>query len=52
MPHMSPIMWAMIMFMSFSLMLILMALIFFNSSPLIPDSEKTFKESFSSKWLW
>nr|YP_009676396.1 ATP synthase F0 subunit 8 [Chthamalus challengeri]QDE13328.1 ATP synthase F0 subunit 8 [Chthamalus challengeri] len=52
MPHMSPIMWAFIMIMTFSCLLILLSMIYFNNSPLIPDSDKMFKESLSKKWLW
>nr|AII19564.1 ATP synthase F0 subunit 8 [Octomeris sp. BKKC-2014] len=52
MPHMSPIMWAMIMIMTFSLMIILLSMIYFNSTPITPDSKKLMKESVMNKWLW
>nr|YP_009227709.1 ATP synthase F0 subunit 8 [Tetraclita serrata]AHX97879.1 ATP synthase F0 subunit 8 [Tetraclita serrata] len=52
MPHMSPIMWALIMFMTFSLMLVLLSMIYFGNSPLTPDSQKEHKEKISSTWMW
>nr|YP_008758255.1 ATP synthase F0 subunit 8 [Notochthamalus scabrosus]AGX31629.1 ATP synthase F0 subunit 8 [Notochthamalus scabrosus] len=52
MPHMAPIMWAAIMIMTFSLMIILMSMIYFNSNPLTPESEKVLKESLDNKWMW
>nr|YP_009340959.1 ATP synthase F0 subunit 8 [Epopella plicata]AIT51826.1 ATP synthase F0 subunit 8 [Epopella plicata] len=52
MPHMSPIMWALIMFMTFSLMLILLSMIYFGNSPSTPESLKEFKKNFSANWMW
>nr|YP_010142224.1 ATP synthase F0 subunit 8 [Chthamalus malayensis]QQK92482.1 ATP synthase F0 subunit 8 [Chthamalus malayensis] len=52
MPHMSPIMWALIMIMTFSCLLILLSMIYFNNSPNVPDSSKFTKEILKKKWLW
>nr|WID84308.1 ATP synthase subunit 8 [Striatobalanus amaryllis] len=52
MPHMAPIMWALIMFMTFSLIIILLTMIYFSKSPTSPESQKTYKKSFSSNWMW
>nr|YP_010132847.1 ATP synthase F0 subunit 8 [Balanus trigonus]QWC93322.1 ATP synthase F0 subunit 8 [Balanus trigonus] len=52
MPHMAPIMWAVIMFMTFTLILVLLTMIYFGNSPITPESKKISKESFSSNWLW
>nr|YP_009537171.1 ATP synthase F0 subunit 8 [Semibalanus balanoides]AYJ83651.1 ATP synthase F0 subunit 8 [Semibalanus balanoides]AYJ83664.1 ATP synthase F0 subunit 8 [Semibalanus balanoides]AYJ83677.1 ATP synthase F0 subunit 8 [Semibalanus balanoides]QNS22929.1 ATP synthase F0 subunit 8 [Semibalanus balanoides] len=52
MPHMAPIMWALIMLMTFSMILILLSMIYFTSSPLTPDSQKVSKKIYSSSWAW
>nr|QTF87976.1 ATP synthase F0 subunit 8 [Balanus trigonus] len=52
MPHMAPIMWALIMFMTFSMILILLSMTYFGNSPLTPESKKISKKSISSNWLW
>nr|AII19577.1 ATP synthase F0 subunit 8 [Savignium sp. BKKC-2014] len=52
MPHMSPIMWALIMFMTFSLILILLSMIYFSSSPTIPEYEKTTMMKNFYNWSW
>nr|YP_009024519.1 ATP synthase F0 subunit 8 [Nobia grandis]AHB38945.1 ATP synthase F0 subunit 8 [Nobia grandis] len=52
MPHMSPILWALIMFMTFSMIMILLAMIYFSNSPVTPESKKISKENFSSNWMW
>nr|YP_009227878.1 ATP synthase F0 subunit 8 [Armatobalanus allium]AII19525.1 ATP synthase F0 subunit 8 [Armatobalanus allium] len=52
MPHMSPIMWALIMFLSFSMIIILLTMIYFSSSPITPESQKASKKIFSSNWMW
>nr|YP_009050179.1 ATP synthase F0 subunit 8 [Megabalanus ajax]AGZ19740.1 ATP synthase F0 subunit 8 [Megabalanus ajax] len=52
MPHMAPIMWALIMFMTFNMILIMLTMIYFNNSPIAPESKKVTKKLFSSNWLW
>nr|YP_009128941.1 ATP synthase F0 subunit 8 [Chthamalus antennatus]AJT48115.1 ATP synthase F0 subunit 8 [Chthamalus antennatus] len=52
MPHMSPIMWSVIMLMTFSCILILLSMIYFNNSPIIPESSKLEKDSNSKNWMW
>nr|QXU60439.1 ATP synthase F0 subunit 8 [Acasta sulcata] len=52
MPHMAPIMWALIMFMTFLMILTLLTMIYFGNSPIIPESSKVYKKTFSSNWLW
>nr|YP_010701543.1 ATP synthase F0 subunit 8 [Amphibalanus reticulatus]WCJ53091.1 ATP synthase F0 subunit 8 [Amphibalanus reticulatus] len=52
MPHMAPIMWALIMFMTFSMILVLLTMIYFGNSPNTPQSEKITKKMFYSNWLW
>nr|UDU84711.1 ATP synthase F0 subunit 8 [Pyrgopsella youngi] len=52
MPHMSPIMWAFIMFMTFNMMMIMMTMIYFSNLPLMPKSEKDYKKMFYFNWLW
>nr|YP_009471511.1 ATP synthase F0 subunit 8 [Tesseropora rosea]AVH80308.1 ATP synthase F0 subunit 8 [Tesseropora rosea] len=52
MPHMSPIMWALIMFMTFSLLLVLLSMIYFGNSPLTPSYKKEYKKNFYTIWLW
>nr|YP_010022223.1 ATP synthase F0 subunit 8 [Fistulobalanus albicostatus]QOL12326.1 ATP synthase F0 subunit 8 [Fistulobalanus albicostatus] len=52
MPHMAPIMWALIMLMTFSMILILLSMVYFSASPLTPKSEKTSKKMFFFNWLW
>nr|YP_009227904.1 ATP synthase F0 subunit 8 [Chelonibia testudinaria]AII19551.1 ATP synthase F0 subunit 8 [Chelonibia testudinaria] len=52
MPHMAPIMWAFIMVMTFSSMLVLLSMIYFMNSPISPESEISQQKKFSSIWLW
>ncbi|YP_009047705.1 ATP synthase F0 subunit 8 (mitochondrion) [Amphibalanus amphitrite] len=52
MPHMSPIFWALIMVMTFSMILILLSMIYFSNSPSTPDSSKITKSSVSFNWMW
>nr|YP_009473481.1 ATP synthase F0 subunit 8 [Tetraclita rufotincta]AVI57965.1 ATP synthase F0 subunit 8 [Tetraclita rufotincta] len=52
MPHMSPIMWALIMVMTFSLMLVLLSMMYFGNSPTSPESQKEHQSKISSNWLW
>nr|YP_010577107.1 ATP synthase F0 subunit 8 [Megabalanus coccopoma]UZN92553.1 ATP synthase F0 subunit 8 [Megabalanus coccopoma] len=52
MPHMAPIMWALIMFMTFSMILIMLTMIYFGSSPVTPEWKKIAKQSYSSSWPW
>ena len=51
-PHIAPIIWALIMFLSFLIILILISIIYFGTSPLTPESKKITKRSFYSNWLW
>nr|QNH94195.1 ATP synthase F0 subunit 8 [Eochionelasmus coreana] len=52
MPHMSPILWSVILAMSFSLMMMMLAMMYFNSSPLIPCHETKKLSSPTNKWPW
>nr|YP_010944277.1 ATP synthase F0 subunit 8 [Perforatus perforatus]WLW42153.1 ATP synthase F0 subunit 8 [Perforatus perforatus] len=52
MPHMAPIMWALIMFMTFLMILILLTMIYFGNSPITPESKKVSKKFFSTNWSW
>ena len=51
-PHIAPIIWALIIFITFSIILILLTMIYFGNSPMTPSSLKISKKSFSSNWLW
>nr|ACN91112.1 ATP synthase F0 subunit 8 [Pollicipes pollicipes] len=52
MPHMSPILWSMILVFTFLSIIVLLSMMYFNNQPLTPASSKTIKEIQSSNWLW
>nr|YP_009459962.1 ATP synthase F0 subunit 8 [Eochionelasmus ohtai]AUT77224.1 ATP synthase F0 subunit 8 [Eochionelasmus ohtai] len=52
MPHMSPIMWSVIMIMSFLLIILLLTMIYFNICLEAPSTEKKGQETPINKWAW
>nr|WNV63770.1 ATP synthase F0 subunit 8 [Vulcanolepas fijiensis] len=52
MPHMAPIMWALIMLMNFLLILILTSIIYFNNLTLAPKFISTSKIPTKIHWMW
>nr|YP_009227917.1 ATP synthase F0 subunit 8 [Tetraclitella divisa]AII19590.1 ATP synthase F0 subunit 8 [Tetraclitella divisa] len=52
MPHMSPIMWSLIMMMTFILLMTLLSMTYFSSTPNIPELKKKHMKKIYSLWLW
>nr|YP_010490477.1 ATP synthase F0 subunit 8 [Neoverruca intermedia]UWM12963.1 ATP synthase F0 subunit 8 [Neoverruca intermedia] len=52
MPHMAPMMWALIMMMNFSLILILTSMIYFNIISMTPNLKISSKKISKIIWTW
>nr|YP_026017.1 ATP synthase F0 subunit 8 [Pollicipes polymerus]AAS00858.1 ATP synthase F0 subunit 8 [Pollicipes polymerus] len=52
MPHMSPMLWALILILTFTSIMVLMSMLYFSTQPLVPASEKLSKEFYSTNWMW
>nr|YP_009716211.1 ATP synthase F0 subunit 8 [Vulcanolepas fijiensis]QGL53228.1 ATP synthase F0 subunit 8 [Vulcanolepas fijiensis] len=52
MPHMAPIMWALIMLMNLLLILILTSIIYFNTLTSAPKFISTSKILTKNTWMW
>nr|YP_010341081.1 ATP synthase F0 subunit 8 [Lepas anatifera]UNZ93955.1 ATP synthase F0 subunit 8 [Lepas anatifera] len=52
MPHMSPIMWSLILILSLILVLTLTSMVYFNFHVLSPSSTKKDKEILKVNWKW
>nr|YP_010490464.1 ATP synthase F0 subunit 8 [Octolasmis warwickii]YP_010701556.1 ATP synthase F0 subunit 8 [Conchoderma hunteri]UWM12950.1 ATP synthase F0 subunit 8 [Octolasmis warwickii]WCJ53104.1 ATP synthase F0 subunit 8 [Conchoderma hunteri] len=52
MPHMSPILWSMILILSITMIMLMMSMIYFNFHNESPILDKVFKDIKDQKWEW